>query len=92
MSDDQSTPVPPGLTRLTVNLTPRAQSAMHAAARMLDQTNTDTVCIALMVYAQLVEMGEHEGVYRVTAPDVGGRPLYMRVSRTPFKARKWWLW
>lgn len=80
----------PDLTRLTVNLTPAAASALEDAARRTGDTRTDTVNIALMLYAQLVEMGEHEGVYRVTAENVAGRPLYLRVSRQPW--RRWLPW
>jgi hypothetical protein len=81
------------LTETTVNLTPRAVSAMHAAAQMLGDSQTDVVCIALMTYAQLVEMGQHDGVYRVVVPDIGDRPLYLRVSRAPFETpqkKRWW--
>lgn len=45
------------LTLLKVNLTPRATAALHAAARMTDDTNTDVVNIAVMLYAQIVEAG-----------------------------------
>lgn len=86
----ESGPGPTDLSRLTVNLTPRARAAMHAAAQMLDDSNTDVVNVALMLYAQLVEMGQHEGVYRVTADSIDGRPLYLKVSRQPW--RRWLPW
>lgn len=72
------------LTRLTVNLTPKAATALEDVARRTGETRTDLTNIAVMLYAQLVELGEHEGVYRATAPDIAGRPLYLKVSRTPW--------
>ncbi len=78
------------LTRLTVNLTPAARRSLEDAARRTGDSRTDVVNIAIMLYGQIAEMAEHEGVYRVTADDFGGRPLYMRISRQPW--RRWLPW
>ncbi len=40
-----------GLTRLTVNLTPRADAALRLAAEISGDSKTDTVNRALQVYA-----------------------------------------
>ncbi len=85
MSDDQSTPVPPGLTRYTVNLTTAAWSALEAAAHRTEDSRTDIVNIAVMLYAQLVEAGDRQGVIYLKAGDVAGKPLYLVTSRIPFE-------
>jgi hypothetical protein len=44
------------LTRLTVNLTPRATAAMELAAGLTGDSKTDTVCRALQVYAYIEQI------------------------------------
>lgn len=72
------------LTRLTVNLTPAAASALEECGLRTDLSRTDIVNIAVMLFAQIAELAEHEGVYRTEWPDLGGRPLYLKVSRQPW--------
>lgn len=76
---------------LTVNLTDRSVAAMHAAERMTGDTPTDLTNRALQVYAALVEIGQHEGRYRLNL-DVGGRPLYVVAGRTEQPRKRWWQW
>jgi len=49
------------LTRLTVNLTPRADEAMGATAEMLGLSKTDTVNRALQAYAYLEKIRAEGG-------------------------------
>lgn len=52
------------LTKLTVNLTPRAYDALQRAAEVTGDTRTDTVNRALQAYAALVE-ASHAGGNRM---------------------------
>jgi hypothetical protein len=79
------------LTRLTVNLTPRATAAMHAAGQMLGVSNTDTVNISLMLLAQVTGIATlHEGAYWAEYPDFDERgSVWLLVTRERPKKRRW---
>lgn len=72
------------LTHLSVNLTPAARSALEESARRSGLSRTDVVNIAVMLFGQIAELADHDGVYRMTWPDLGGRPLYLKTSRRPW--------
>lgn len=78
------------MSRMSVFFTPRAEAALNATAERAGESLTATVNRAVQLYAQIAEMAEHEGVYRVTVPDFDERPLYLKVSRQPW--RKWLPW
>lgn len=82
------------LTLLSVNLTPPARSALEKAASLTGDGLTDTVNRALLLYAQVAELAEHEGAYRVDVEDFDDRPLFLLVSRSPLvsQKRKWFPW
>jgi len=82
MSDD--------LTRLIVNLTPRAAAALGSVEAYTGDSRTDVVNRALQVYALLCDVGQHEGSYWVEA-EVAGAPLYLQACRTRPK-RRWRPW
>lgn len=52
----------PELTKLTVNLTPRAYAALTASAAQLGDTRTDTVNRALVIYHALIALAPGEGL------------------------------
>jgi hypothetical protein len=52
---------PEGLTRVTVNLTPRAIAALERACRATGDTKTDTINRALQVYAVVQEIADRNG-------------------------------
>jgi hypothetical protein len=81
---------PADLTRLTVNLTPRARAALGAVETLTGDSRTDVVNRALQVYALLCDVGQHDGAYRVEA-EVAGAPLYLTACRTRPK-RRWRPW
>jgi hypothetical protein len=58
MYDDRMTDTPerPGLHRVTVNLVPKASSALADAARITGDTQTDTINRALQVYLWAVQI------------------------------------
>lgn len=91
MSEDQTDTVAPGLTKLTVNLTPNAAAALHAAAEIMDDTKTDTVNLAVMLYAQLVQGGirsYYKRTVRFAWPDWDAdETLRIAVRSRP---RRWW--
>lgn len=78
------------MTRLDVDLTPRAAAALGAVEAFTGDSRTDVVNRALQVYALLCDIGQHEGAYRVEA-EVAGAPLYLMVCRTRPK-RRWLPW
>lgn len=83
---------PADLTRLTVNLTPAARSALEDAALRTGDTRTDTVNIALMLYAQIAELAEHEGAYWSEYPHFDGRgSVWLLIARERPK-RRWRPW
>lgn len=74
------------LTKLTVNLSSAAWSALEESARLTDLPRTDVVNVAVMLFQQLAQYAiQHEGVYRASWPDVCGRTLYLKVSREPWQ-------
>ncbi len=87
MSDDD-------LTLARVNLTPRAVAAIGAAEGMTGMDRTDVVNRAVQVYAALVEMSKHQGIYKVDLDDFDpAGPLHVIVSREPFRGgRRWRPW
>ncbi len=80
------------LTRLIVNLTPRAVSALEQAAHRTGLSRTDVVNISVQLYNQLAEAGERQGIIHLEAPDITGAPLYLMTWRQPFvrATRRWW--
>ena len=74
MSDEEGN----GLTRVTVNLTPRAMSAMVDICGRTGLGKTDVINRALQIYAlveQLIERGE--GVLNVVRPDGDVERIYI---------------
>ncbi len=72
MSDAQPElpPLPSGLTRVTVNLTPRASQALDHATGLTGDSKTDTINRALQFYLMLVEEERKGGnVYVGTLQD-----------------------
>lgn len=51
----------PDLTRLTVNLVPRAVVALANARALTEDTGTDTVNRAIQIYAEIVECAQQPG-------------------------------
>lgn len=49
------------LTRLTVNLVPRAAAALNEAAQLTEDSRTDTINRALQVYCFFVQQQELKG-------------------------------
>lgn len=60
MTDAQSEQ-PKGLTRLTVNLTPKAAQALEQAVVVTGDSKTDTVNRALQAYAYIVNITQNGG-------------------------------
>lgn len=50
-----------GLTRVTVNLTPRSITALERTSRATGDTKTDTINRALQVYALVQELADRGG-------------------------------
>lgn len=60
-SPDDGSGVNGGLTRVTVNLTPRSLNALERASKATGDTKTDTINRALQVYALVQEMADRGG-------------------------------
>lgn len=78
MSDD--------LTKLTVNLVPRAVAALQAAAETTGDTRTDTVNRALQMYATLCAAAD-SGYVQLRFRDSTGRWIPVEVNRP-----RWRFW
>lgn len=66
------------LDRVTVNLTPRASSAMHTAMEISGDSKTDVLNAAVKVYAYLQQIQADGGTVLV-AERVGGKPMPLRI-------------
>ena len=67
-----------GLTRVTVNLTPRAVAAMESLSRKTGLGKTDTINRALQVYALVEELLERgDGALQVVKPDGDVEKIYI---------------
>jgi hypothetical protein len=67
-----------GLTRVTVNLTPRSITALDRASRATGDTKTDTINRALQVYALVQELVERGGgSLKVTHEDGETERIYL---------------
>jgi hypothetical protein len=67
-----------GLTRVTVNLTPRSIGALDRASRATGDTKTDTINRALQVYALVQELVERGGgSLKVTHEDGETERIYL---------------
>ena len=86
MTDTSPAFAPEDLTRLTVNLTPRAAAAMDAAAERLGDTKTDTVNRALIIYESLTRLEVGDGLLFTRKE---GEPI--RLARLPSERRRFWL-
>lgn len=69
------------MTRLSVDLSYRAQAALGAIQLMTERSDEETVNAALLVYAQLVEVGTHTTPYHVEL-QVDVQPLHVIACRT----------
>jgi hypothetical protein len=65
---------PRGLTKVTVNLTPKAFDALQEAALKTGDTKTDTINRALQVYKHILELHEAGGG-GITLQRIAGGPL-----------------
>jgi hypothetical protein len=77
-------------TQLTVNLVPKALDALKAAADQTGDTQTDTVNVALQVYARIIQAhdeGRGSAVLRWTATP--GARVVVEVNRRPWWQRRW---
>lgn len=64
-------PLPDGLTRVTVNLIPRAAQALDHLAALTGDTKTDTINRAIQFYAALEgEMRQGKGLYVATPGEI----------------------
>lgn len=94
MSGEGGTGPGDDLTRLTVNLTASATSALEQAAHLTGDTRTDVVNRALLIYRDLAVAAGREGIIRTDIRDWDDRPLYLLSWRQPFvrAKRKWFPW
>lgn len=74
------------LTRLTVNLTPPAAAALAAAADQTRDSPTDTLNLAVLVYARIVQAhDEGRGRAELIMHEAPGGPCHIDINRRP-----WW--
>ena len=76
-----TTPTPDDLTRLTVNLVPRAVVALANARALTEDTGTDTVNRAIQVYAEIVECAQQPS--RVLEVDLFGDGRFYKIEVKP---------
>ena len=77
------------MSRLHVPLTDRAAAGLHAAMELSGDDEVAVVQAALVVYAELSRLGEHDGTYDAEV-EVGRRRLYLTTCRTPHERRSPW--
>ena len=78
------------MSRLHVPLTDRAAAGLHAAMELTGDDEATVTRKALVAYAELARLGQHEGVYDAELK-VGKEPLFVAACRTAPK-RRWRLW
>jgi hypothetical protein len=60
---------PAGLTRVTLNLTPRAKTALDAITTTSGDSHTDTINTALRNTALLIRLADADGAIHVKGPN-----------------------
>jgi hypothetical protein len=69
----------PGLTRVTVNLTPTSTASLSAAADRCGHTHTDTINRAVQLYNEITAAANADGG-RLTVSDPDGVALVVTVA------------
>jgi hypothetical protein len=82
-----ATESPLGPAILRVQLTARSNTALHHAAEMMGDTETDTINRALQLYAQLAQAVEDGGRVLIAMPDEDeATDLGLRAATVPGEA------